>query len=46
MIKVDKDECDFCGACVAAWPADCTEYKLFIYVYPIEVVSYVEHETV
>ena len=25
MIKVDKDECDFCGACVAVCPVDCIE---------------------
>jgi ferredoxin len=25
MIKVDKDECDFCGACVAVCPVDCID---------------------
>jgi len=25
MIIVDKDECDFCGACVAVCPVDCIE---------------------
>ncbi len=25
MIEVDKDECDFCGACVAVCPDDCIE---------------------
>ncbi len=25
MIKVDKDDCDFCGACVAVCPPDCIE---------------------
>ena len=61
MIEVDKNECDFCGVCVAVCHADCidlfekdikidtikcTECKLCIYVCPIEVMSYVEQETV
>ena len=25
MIEVDKDECDFCSACVAVCPVDCIE---------------------
>jgi len=25
MIEVEKDVCDFCGACVAVCPVDCIE---------------------
>ena len=25
MIKIDKNECDFCGACVAVCPENCID---------------------
>ena len=44
MIKVDKDECDFCGACIAVCPVDCIDlFEKDILNYERQIDSWIKN---